>query len=96
MYEYTTEELNEVIEKFFTSTEPLKLRELPAKDKKKYLVHIPIIQAFERNKKYTEVEVNMILKSIYPTDHCIIRRNLVDYKFLGRENMSATYWVIEK
>ncbi|WP_258866283.1 DUF2087 domain-containing protein [Enterococcus mundtii] len=39
---------------------------------------------FEFDKDYLESEINTILKSIY-SDHAILRRYLVDYRYLDRK-----------
>lgn len=96
MFEYTQNELEDVISKYFISTDPLKLKDFPSKEKKKYLCLIAIICAFEKGKQYSEKEVNEILKSIYPYDYCTIRRYLVDYRFLTRQNNGRLYWVTGK
>ena len=49
-----------------------------------------IIQAFAPTTRYSEREVDAILKAIYPPDHCTPRRALVDTNRLAREN--GVYW----
>ncbi len=96
MYEYTEHELEDVISKFFFSNDPLKLGKLPSKQRKIFLCLIPIIRTFEKGKLYSEKEVNKLLKSIYEHDYCIIRRYLVDYQFLSRQDNGSIYWVTEE
>lgn len=53
---------------------------IPKKGKNKLEVLEEIIAFFEVGKKYTEKEINEILKRIYP-DFAILRRYLVDYGY---------------
>lgn len=50
------------------------------------------MKRFELNKIYSEKEINEILKSIY-TDFAIIRRSLIDYGLMGRNQDGTEYWV---
>lgn len=49
---------------------------------------------FEKDKKYTELEINSILKSnIETSDHVTLRRDMVDSGFLNRSGDGKQYWV---
>lgn len=74
MFEYTQDELNNVKETFFLKNEKVILKSIPVKEKKKYLCFVVIINTFEKNRNYTESEINEHLKEIYPFDYTIIRR----------------------
>lgn len=87
--------MNEVKQKYFISTDPLVLRSIPVKEKRKFICFTIIASQFEKSLIYTEKEINEILKSIYPLDYAIIRRYLIDYKFLSREDNGRSYWVTE-
>lgn len=54
-----------------------------------------LIQLFEMNKQYNEKEINELLKNVYP-DFAILRRYLVDYKYLNRTQDCMTYFVNER
>lgn len=95
-FEYTEDELNEVISSYFKSTNPLILKAFPPKEKKKYLCLIKIIELFDPSRQYTEKEINDILKTVYELDYCIIRRYLIVYDFLDRKNDGSLYWVKER
>lgn len=95
-FDYTSEELEEVIQSYFVSTSPLQLKLFPPKEKKKYLCLVKIIALFDSSMKYTEKEVNEILKSVYEYDYCIIRRYLIVYEFLDRTSDGHHYWVKER
>ncbi|MCP4610664.1 MAG: DUF2087 domain-containing protein [Planctomycetes bacterium] len=72
-----------------------KLKHFPKKQKKKVAIQRHIMGRFAKGRRYSEKEINSILKSIY-SDHVSIRRYLIDYGFLDREKNGAEYWVKEK
>jgi hypothetical protein len=52
-----------------------------------------IAAVFERNKTYSEREINAILAEIYD-DYVTLRRYLIDYGFLGRTAGGREYWLV--
>ena len=71
-----------------------KLMTIPKKEKNK----IPVLQIVlemlkERSFEFTEKELNEAIKEIYP-DYSLIRRYLVDYKFLERDNYGKMYKIV--
>lgn len=76
----------------FMTFEPMHLNVLPKKQNKKIAVLNMIATLFDENKKYSEVEVNEILKPVYD-DFVLLRRYLIDYKFLTREKDGSCYYV---
>ncbi|MBU1111965.1 MAG: DUF2087 domain-containing protein [archaeon] len=66
---------------------------LPRDDlkKQKYLEQIAV--KFEKNKKYTEQEVNDIIKSVTSDDHVLFRRELINFNYLGRDPYKGIYWL---
>jgi len=92
MFEFTQEEKQEVFDKYFESKESFVLSIFPKKQKQKYLCLLWIKTLFSIERKYTEKEVNEILKPVYP-DFVMIRRYLVDYGMLFREIDGSRYWV---
>jgi hypothetical protein len=92
MYKITKEEINRVIESLILSKDPLILKTIPAKEKKKYILLCIIIHQFTKDRIYTEKEVNLILKPI-AEDYVLIRRYLIDYKFLSRTTDGKEYWL---
>lgn len=71
-----------------------KLMTIPKKEKNK----IPVLQIVlemlkERSFEFTEKELNEAIKEIYP-DYSLIRRYLVDYKFLERDNYGRIYKIV--
>ena len=71
-----------------------KLMTIPKKEKNK----IPVLQIVlemlkERSFEFTEKELNEEIKEIYP-DYSLIRRYLVDYKFLERDSYGKMYKIV--
>jgi hypothetical protein len=69
-----------------------KLISFPVKEKKKVVILQHIAKSFDQNKKYSEKEVNVILKSIYE-DYATVRRYMIEYGFLERTVDCSEYWV---
>ncbi|MBL4934407.1 DUF2087 domain-containing protein [Clostridium sp. YIM B02515] len=93
-YFTTKAEEMQILSSMFSSLEPLKLISFPAKEKKKIVVLKKIMQQFEKQKKYSEKELNSILKEIYE-DFATIRRYLIEYGFMERTNDCKYYWIKE-
>ena len=91
-YQITIEEENTIISNIFSSLEPLKLKNLSPKEKKKIVILKKISSRFERERKYSEKEVNGILEDIYD-DFATIRRYLIEYGFMDRTNDGKEYWL---
>ncbi|HEX9062442.1 MAG TPA: DUF2087 domain-containing protein, partial [Clostridia bacterium] len=51
-----------------------------------------ISEQFEKNKRYSEKELNHIIKEIYE-DFATIRRYLIEYGFMERTNDCKEYWL---
>ena len=66
---------------------------LPRDDLKKQQYLEQIASKFEDNKKYTEQEVNDIIKSFDPEDHVLFRRELINFNYLGRDPYKGVYWL---
>ena len=62
----------------------------PTHEKQEVVLLDEIAPAFEPERRYTEREVDAILKGIYPQDHCTARRRLVDLSYLARDH--GVYW----
>ncbi|OCN04238.1 hypothetical protein A4S06_03455 [Erysipelotrichaceae bacterium MTC7] len=90
-YLMTLQEEQEFIDRYFSSTNPLQLKMLPAKQKAKLAILRMIAKQFDENQKYTEMEVNEILKAIYD-DFVTIRRYMIEYGFLKRTDDGTRYW----
>ena len=67
-----------------------RLKAFPAQEKKLLVVLRHILQAFEPERRYTEKEVNELIKDRFHEDCASIRRHFIEYKFMSREN--GIYW----
>lgn len=91
--ETTPEEEEKIIKNCFSSVEPLKLKVFSSKAKKKAVIVKKIATQFEKGKTYTEMDVNGILKQIYPEDYSTLRRSLIEMGYLDRKPDGSEYWV---
>lgn len=74
-----------------------KLVQYPQKKPMRILALARIAERFEPGRLYTEKEVNEIIKNaIAFNDVEMVRRELFEYKFLGRHRDGSAYWVEEK
>ena len=64
-YFITEAEQEKIIRTVFSSVDPLKLKFFSAKEKKKIVILNKIAAQFEKDRVYTEAEVNDILSDIY-------------------------------
>lgn len=91
-YNITKAEEDAITAHMFSSLEPLKLLHLSPKEKKKIVILKKIAEQFQRDKKYSEKELNIILKDIYE-DFATVRRYLIEYGFMDRTNDGKEYWL---
>ena len=83
--------MEEVKIKYFKND---KLMMIPKKEKNKILVLQIVLQMLkEKSLEFTEKELNEAIKEIY-SDYSLIRRYLVDYKFLERDNYGRMYKIV--
>lgn len=70
-----------------------KIKTLPKKQiiKRKLFEYI-LNKEFEKNKIYSEKEVNIILQKYYD-DYVILRRYMIDFELLSRKDDCTKYWV---
>jgi len=68
------------------------LEVFPLKGKKRLAILRHILERFEPGIKYTEKEVNAILKPIYD-DYVLLRRQLIEHGFIDRTQDGGAYWV---
>ena len=85
--------MEEVKIKYFKND---KLMMIPKKEKNKLLVLQIVLEMLKaKSLEFTEKELNEAIKDIYP-DYSLIRRYLVDYKFLERDNYGKMYKIVEE
>ncbi len=71
-----------------------KLLQYPSKRPMRIIVLIKIVEQMEESRKYTEKEINEIIRShIAFSDIELIRREMYQYKLLGRLRDGSEYWV---
>ncbi len=91
--EITPEEEEKILKNVFSSLEPLRLKVISSKAKKKEVIFKKIAGQFEQGKTYTEMEVNGILKPIYPEDFSTLRRSLIELGYMDRKPDGSEYWL---
>ena len=79
-----------VLDSFF---EYGKLKSIPMQKKKERIVLEEIVKSFERDRQYTEREVNIILADFHD-DFCTLRRDMIGEKLLARDHQ--TYWRVDE
>ena len=83
--------MEEVKIKYFKND---KLMMIPKKEKNKILVLQIVLEMLKaKSLEFTEKELNEAIKEIY-SDYSLIRRYLVDYKFLERDNYGRMYKIV--
>jgi len=93
MYDITQNDIQAIIDTMLISKKPPVFKIIPAREKKKYIILCMVIHYFEKNRKYSEKEVNEVLKPMFE-DYVMIRRYLVDYHFLERTQDGKEYWLV--
>ncbi len=92
-YFITKTEEEKILQAMFSSLDPLKLKTFSSKEKKKIVILRKIAGQFEKDRKYTEKELNSIIKDIYE-DFATIRRYLIEYGFMARTKDCNEYWLV--
>lgn len=88
----TEEENAEIIKSYFKQGPEGPISEFPKKQKRKAAILRQLIKRFEPGREYDEKEVNQILSEAF-SDHVTLRRYLIDYGLLEREEDGSYYWV---
>jgi hypothetical protein len=93
-YNITTEENQKMLEKFFIfeDNKAVKLRRFPGREKQKVVVIREISKSIEPGKKYSEKEINSVIKNFFD-DYVTLRRYLIEYGFLDRKKDGSEYWL---
>lgn len=90
-YMVTISEEEEIIKNMFSSLNPLKLKLLSPKEKKKIVILKRIAAEFQTDRRYSEKEINAVLQGIYE-DFATVRRYLIEYGFMDRAKDGSEYW----
>ncbi len=88
-YVITEKEKEKVIATYLDDTG--KILQFPAKAKKKIIILYEVIKNFKQGKEYSEIEINRILKRIYEEDFAGVRRALIEYGFMDRNQDGSIY-----
>lgn len=88
----TEEENAEILGAYFKQGPDGPLSEFPKKQKRKAAILRHLIKRFALGRKYSEKEVNSILSEAF-SDYVTLRRYLIDYGLLDREDDGSSYWV---
>lgn len=72
-----------------------RIRQFPAQQKKFEVILRFVIQAFEPGVRYTENQVNEILKT-YSDDTATLRRGFIDYQMMHRDADGSEYWLTKE
>jgi len=67
--------------------------DLPKNDLKKQEILSKIAKKFKKEREYSEIEINEIIKSFNIEDFALIRRELVNFGYLGKDSYKNVYWL---
>lgn len=66
------------------------LSRIPPKEKQKLVILRRLAELFERGREYSDTEVRSLLGTVHE-DHALLRRYLVDYRFIERDDEGRRY-----
>ncbi|MFI5252809.1 MAG: metalloregulator ArsR/SmtB family transcription factor [Bacteroidota bacterium] len=72
-----------------------RIKAFPMQEKKLLVLLRHVLKEFQPDVRYTEKKVNEILAK-YNKDTALLRRGLVEYKFMAREGGGGKYWRIDQ
>lgn len=88
----TPEERDKIIERYFPEGINGPLKEVSMREKSRIVVLEQLAGRFQKDKTYSEKEVNEILKKVSP-DYVTLRRYLIEYGFMERKKDGSEYWI---
>ena len=91
-FDITEQDREKVLNKYFPEGTGGRLTTFHMQQKHKYIVLTEIAKRFETERKYSEKQVNELLKEVHD-DYVEVRRYLVDYGLLEREPDGSQYWL---
>ena len=92
-YGITETEREKVLQTYFKNGLDGAVDIFPSKEKRKIMVLQHILKRFDQGKKYSEKEVNDIIKTAHD-DYVTVRRYFIEYGFMDRNSDGSQYWVI--
>lgn len=90
-YAITEAERSAFLAKYFPAGPEGPISDFPTKQKRKLVILSELAKRFEPNHRYTEPEVNLVLKAAWH-DYVTLRRYLIEYGFMDRERDGSAYW----
>ncbi|MBN1999997.1 DUF2087 domain-containing protein [candidate division KSB1 bacterium] len=87
----TKKEQQQILNKYFDG---IRLRQFPKQQKRKLVLLKHIAEMFDRHEKYSEKQVNELLKKVQE-DHVTLRRYLIEYGFMERKKDGSEYWLTD-
>lgn len=93
-YAITSQESESILKRYFKEGLDGRLSEFPRKEKRKIIILHHLVQRFERGRQYTEQEVNEQLAAAFD-DYATLRRYLIIYGLMDRQEDGRAYWVKE-
>lgn len=91
-YAVTEKESKDILNQYFPDGLEGSLTNFPRKEKRKIVILRHLMNGFELGKKYTEKEVNEVLKRSF-ADYVTLRRYMIEYGFMDRLDDGSQYWV---
>ncbi|GAB6991903.1 hypothetical protein JCM16418A_39530 [Paenibacillus pini] len=88
----TEDENEQILNDYFKEGLDGPLLKFPKKEKRKVVILSHLIKDFNSQKKYTEKEVNLVLKARFD-DYVTLRRYLIEYGWMDRLPDGSRYWV---
>ena len=92
-YGITESEREKVLQTYFKNGLDGEMDIFPSKEKRKIIVLQHILKRFDKDMKYSEKEVNDIIKTAHD-DYVTVRRYFIEYGFMDRNSDGSQYWVI--
>lgn len=95
-YNVTVDENEKLLKNLFVRGPKGPIKTFAVREKHKLVILREISKRFDSSRKYTEKEVNEILKTAYE-DFVTLRRYMIEYGFMDRETDGSRYWLkVEK
>lgn len=88
----TESETEKILSNYFKDGLDGKIETIPSKEKRKIILLQHIVKRFDQKKRYTEREINEVLKGVH-ADYVSLRRYLIEYGFFDRNNDGSEYWM---
>ncbi|PAF21216.1 transcriptional regulator [Terribacillus saccharophilus] len=90
-YSFTEKERNQVLSNFMKDG---KVINVPAKEKKKYILSAEFTKKFDEGKIYSEQDINAELLTMYSKDDYVEqRRYLITFELFKRTSDGTQYWL---